>query len=57
MICNSEIIKVRCSLINCIFVINSLKNDNLRTILKEFLEPLLRNTLKELRILDRMLEK
>ena len=49
MLYNSEIDKIKGNLFDCLFTINSLENDKLKRLMKNSLEPLIKNILKEIR--------
>jgi len=52
----SDVSKLKSSLISSIYIIDDIKNNNLKDILKESLQPLLFKILKELRTLTYLLE-
>ena len=56
MIYNSELDKIKGNLYDCIFIINSLENNKLKKLMKNSLEPYIKNILKEIRKMGSMVE-
>jgi len=56
MIYDNEIDKIKGNLFDCLFTINSLENNKLKRLMKNSLEPLIKNILNEIRKMGTIIE-